>query len=627
MKKARLIAFLAAAALAATATGGTLSMSTFAAEGDPVVSLASETHSITIQQKANSNDTATHKYEAYQLFTGDLTGETANDPEAAMTKIQWGSNVDTAALESLLLGDTVNDYTAPASITALFSPLENFKTDSAPGALDATKIAEVIAENAESDSDLAKTFADVFNAALTGTPATDTAGTISGLNTGYYLIKDEDGSQDGNKHAAYTDFILRLVNDTTITAKEDVPTLSKKIVDSNGTDKANTAAIGDVINYQLDSVVPSMEGYETYFFIVNDTMDPGLTFDETSVDITVGGNPLTVDDDYYVNTPGADGETFEIVFKNFIQYRDSLTDNKNIVIKYSATLNEKADRTNNGNENTVDLTFSNNPNKTNSGKPGKPNEPGDKDPVGKTPEDKVKTFTTGIRVIKVDQDGNRLSGVKFELSATSGAMNKVLVLKDTFEPAEDGTYYLLKNGTYTDKLVAGKEELYDSTTTKYKKATRAEVTAGNLEDASSGKIEATVDEAGYLVFAGLNAGSYVLTEKEAPAGYNMAGPVYIEIEQHIPTEAGTAFENLKPNWKIGKSNVDADDAKANLSSKDPDADNDDTIDFVEVENRKGIILPATGGIGTVIFYVVGSLLIAAAAVLFVTRRKNSAQEK
>ena len=46
-----------------------------------------------------------------------------------------------------------------------------------------------------------------------------------------------------------------------------------------------------------------------------------------------------------------------------------------------------------------------------------------------------------------------------------------------------------------------------------------------------------------------------------------------------------------------------------------------------IENEKGIILPSTGGIGTVIFYVVGSLLIGGAAVLFVTKRKNSVKEK
>ena len=44
----------------------------------------------------------------------------------------------------------------------------------------------------------------------------------------------------------------------------------------------------------------------------------------------------------------------------------------------------------------------------------------------------------------------------------------------------------------------------------------------------------------------------------------------------------------------------------------------------EVTNKKGIILPATGGIGTVIFYVVGSMLIGGAAVLFVTKKKRNA---
>ena len=42
-----------------------------------------------------------------------------------------------------------------------------------------------------------------------------------------------------------------------------------------------------------------------------------------------------------------------------------------------------------------------------------------------------------------------------------------------------------------------------------------------------------------------------------------------------------------------------------------------------VENSKGTLLPSTGGIGTTIFYVLGGLLVAGAAVLLVTKRRMS----
>ena len=45
-----------------------------------------------------------------------------------------------------------------------------------------------------------------------------------------------------------------------------------------------------------------------------------------------------------------------------------------------------------------------------------------------------------------------------------------------------------------------------------------------------------------------------------------------------------------------------------------------------IENQSGAQLPSTGGIGTTIFYVVGGLLVVAAGVLLVTRKRMSKSE-
>ena len=63
MKKARILAFLAAASLAATSLGA--SMTAFAANPDQG---KTDPHTVTIE-KPTDNDKATHQYEAYQLFT------------------------------------------------------------------------------------------------------------------------------------------------------------------------------------------------------------------------------------------------------------------------------------------------------------------------------------------------------------------------------------------------------------------------------------------------------------------------------------------------------------------------------------------------------------------------------
>ena len=45
---------------------------------------------------------------------------------------------------------------------------------------------------------------------------------------------------------------------------------------------------------------------------------------------------------------------------------------------------------------------------------------------------------------------------------------------------------------------------------------------------------------------------------------------------------------------------------------------------VEIENKSGTELPSTGGIGTTIFYVLGSILVIGAVVLLITKKRMSA---
>lgn len=55
------------------------------------------------------------------------------------------------------------------------------------------------------------------------------------------------------------------------------------------------------------------------------------------------------------------------------------------------------------------------------------------------------------------------------------------------------------------------------------------------------------------------------------------------------------------------------------------AENSDTLTYTtmisEISNKSGMELPSTGGIGTTIFYVIGSLLVVAAVVLLVTKKR------
>ena len=48
---------------------------------------------------------------------------------------------------------------------------------------------------------------------------------------------------------------------------------------------------------------------------------------------------------------------------------------------------------------------------------------------------------------------------------------------------------------------------------------------------------------------------------------------------------------------------------------------------VQITNKTGTELPSTGGIGTTIFYVLGGVLVLAAVVLLVTKKRMSGAEK
>lgn len=107
----------------------------------------------------------------------------------------------------------------------------------------------------------------------------------------------------------------------------------------------------------------------------------------------------------------------------------------------------------------------------------------------------------------------------------------------------------------------------------------------------------TTNAQGKIDIAGLDADTYYLREVKAPAGYNkLADDVTVTIN---PTE-GT------------------------------DADGNKTLTLTpvtaKVNNQSGSELPSTGGMGTTIFYVIGSILLIGAAVLLITKKRMSVEK-
>ena len=108
------------------------------------------------------------------------------------------------------------------------------------------------------------------------------------------------------------------------------------------------------------------------------------------------------------------------------------------------------------------------------------------------------------------------------------------------------------------------------------------------------------DAKGAIALRGLDEGIYYLKETKAPAGYNlMETPVKVEI---IPvyTEAGDEV-SVTVNYKV-------DDIEQDSNT-------------VGVRNSSGSTLPVTGGIGTVLFYAIGSVLVIGAAVMLIVNKR------
>ena len=224
---------------------------------------------------------------------------------------------------------------------------------------------------------------------------------ITVTGSGYYLVKDQNGTVD-TANGAYTRFMLEVVGDATATVKSDVPSGDKKVyIDDETTGDANNASIGSHVSYEITSKVPNHVGYNYYYFIMNDTLSEGLTFDGVkSVAVKVGDKVLVRGTDYYVYTENVAPKTFRLAFANIMNY----TVGDEIVVTYSATVNDKAVIGTTGNPNTWNLQYSNNPDDTFDGNrpDGKPGLPADEknEALGQTPDEKTLTYVTELDITK-----------------------------------------------------------------------------------------------------------------------------------------------------------------------------------------------------------------------------------
>ncbi len=121
----------------------------------------------------------------------------------------------------------------------------------------------------------------------------------------------------------------------------------------------------------------------------------------------------------------------------------------------------------------------------------------------------------------------------------------------------------------------------------------------------------TANEATTFTFKGLDAGKYVLKETKTPDGYNTIKPIEFTIDADYDKEADDPqLTKLSGDVTSGVAQFDANKADGSLKA--------------DIVNRQGSLLPSTGGMGTTILYVVGSILVLVAAILLITKKRMDA---
>ncbi len=202
-----------------------------------------------------------HVFTAYRIFDGSV------NTDGKLGDISWATGVNTegiaAALEATGLATTVDGKTLDLSKPADVATALAAQTD---------------------DSDVMKKVADVFYArrgTATGSANSKTGNNyvISDQKAGYYLVTDEytTGHPQAGE-ATLSRNILAVAGDVTAQVKNDKPTVEKKILTPTPVD-ANKAGIGDTVAFQITGSVPNYAGYDKYFYVINDTLSDGLTFD------------------------------------------------------------------------------------------------------------------------------------------------------------------------------------------------------------------------------------------------------------------------------------------------------------------------------------------------------------
>lgn len=587
----KLIAGAAAVAIAVT---GLLGGAPVAKAADPTVG--------TITIRNADNDTAAHKLNGWKLAS------LKNVSSATDGKLNFLIDTNDAmvpVIEASMTSKQLDGYMHDANYYT-----ENGADNNPIGWLVANSF-KGSAETSDpwgGDTSALRTFATTLSKKLAeaGAPTATKAdfhssadGLTNTCDQGLWLLKDVSADPTTQSipiivATALSGYSGATANWGIVTLKMNVPTIDKKITETaTGTVADNgynaDARIGDVVKYELSSVIPSYTGYDiaqpSRVFKLIDTASKGLTVDASSVKsvkltkgdktVTLTSNDYAVSCDSYAlvesqegyNAEYAGGKVTTIDLSNYVNKavgstssNDGILEGATVTVEFEATVNSSAVKAGVGNPNSVELEYSRTPDNVSTKIPG-PEVP------------RVYTYEFGI--LKTDMAGKEaLSGAKFAIARVNGNTETFMT--------QDTKTKVWKN------LITGKPD--------------ADAADGVFTTADNGKI----------AMSGLPTGKYHVYEIKAPTGYtNISLPNFtFTIDSTIDTKTNVATVTYAKT-------SDTDGNRVSFGTGD-------TASTAQVKNAKNLTeLPMTGDLGIKVFITVGVLLMAAGAAFALSARMRA----